>query len=164
MSCEEEQFSGRKEKSVTEITVFFVWVNLARNFLNMGSSLSSSFSSSSSSSSPLSKAFKRRARKRLSTWEINHKRKKMNYSEPLLSGHLQNDQQSTVTLYCDKVACCYLSLPTLICHAKIINWLQYVFQGRNPILLLSIQSGVRLIEVLTIEISQIQFILVSLSS
>ena len=81
MSCEEEQFSGRKEKSVTEITVFFVWVNLARNFLNMGSSLSSSFSSSSSSSSPLSKAFKRRARKRLSTWEINHKRKKMNYSE-----------------------------------------------------------------------------------
>ena len=28
-----------------------------------------------------------------------------------------------------------------------INRLQYVFQGRNPILLLSIQSGVRLIEV-----------------
>ena len=29
-----------------------------------------------------------------------------------------------------------------------INRLQYVFQGRNPILLLSIQFGVRLIEVL----------------
>ena len=28
-----------------------------------------------------------------------------------------------------------------------INRLQYVFQGRNPILLLLIQSGVRLIEV-----------------
>ena len=40
-----------------------------------------------------------------------------------------------------------------------------VFQERNPILLLSIQSGVRLIEVqLTIEISQIQFILVSASA
>ena len=31
--------------------------------------------------------------------------------------------------------------------SKNINWLQYVFQGRNPMLLLSIQSSVRLIEV-----------------
>ena len=42
-------------------------------------------------------------------------------------------------------------------------WLQYVFQGRNPILLSLIQSSVRLIEVF-IEISQTQFILVSASA
>ena len=29
-----------------------------------------------------------------------------------------------------------------------INWLLYVFQGHNPIVLLSIQFGVRLIEVI----------------
>ena len=34
-----------------------------------------------------------------------------------------------------------------VCKCKNTNWLQCVFQGRNPILLLSIQSGVRFIEV-----------------
>ena len=33
------------------------------------------------------------------------------------------------------------------CAIIFIKRLQYVFQGSNPILLLSIQSGVRLIEV-----------------
>ena len=42
------------------------------------------------------------------------------------------------------------------------NWHLVLKKGRNPILLLSIQSGVCLIEVfLTIESSQIQLILVS---
>ena len=49
-------------------------------------------------------------------------------------------------------------------RCTFINRIQFVFQGRNPILLLSIQFGVSLIEVcktVTIEISQVQFALVS---
>ena len=41
----------------------------------------------------------------------------------------------------------FISNFNLFVNAKNTNWLQYVFQGRNPMLLLSIQSGVRLIEV-----------------
>ena len=66
-----------------------------------------------------------------------------------------NDQHSTVTLYSDKVQEAIQSsssLPfitnfNLFCKHKNINRLQSLFQGRNPILLLSILSGVRLIEV-----------------
>ena len=106
----------------------------------------------------------------------------LNTVKPLLSGHLRdlpkcplsrgcplnkgckncatfvNDQHSTATLYCDKVACCSRSYPefkfitfhyqlSFVCKCKNIDRLQYVFQGRNPILLLSSQYVVRLTEV-----------------
>ena len=59
-----------------------------------------------------------------------------------------NDLHSRAALYCDKVPCCYQrKLRRLCCSSTLcktfITRLQCVFQLRNPVILMSIQSSVR---------------------
>ena len=59
-----------------------------------------------------------------------------------------NDQHSTVTLCCDKLHVVKEAIQSSnSVPLQNIKRLQHLFQGRNPILLLSIQSDVSLIEV-----------------